>query len=56
MKNKKAILILLIILNIMVLMGQVYPAGAPPFARLINIIFLVGSLFFFISSIGKKRS
>jgi hypothetical protein len=30
--------ILLIILNVLMLLGQVWPEGAPPFARAVNII------------------
>ncbi len=44
----------LLILNILVLMGQVYPEGAPPFARLVNLIFLVLSLLFFTYLAVKK--
>ncbi len=39
---------LLIILNILVLLGQVWPDGAPPFARWINILFLAANLSFLI--------
>ncbi len=48
-KLNKAIAIILIILNAVVLLGQIYPAGAPPFARIVNIIFLLASLIFFIT-------
>jgi len=47
-KSKKTALIILIVLNIIVLLGQLWPEGAPPFARSVNIVFLVSSLFFFI--------
>jgi len=40
---------LLIILNIIVLLGQIWPDGAPPFARWVNIFFLCGNLGWFIS-------
>ncbi len=39
---------LLIILNILVLLGQVWTDGAPPFARWINILFLAANLSFLI--------
>lgn len=52
--NNKAFLIILTVLNTVVLMGQVYPEGAPPFARPVNIIFLVASLVFFILSLRKS--
>ncbi|MBL7888446.1 MAG: hypothetical protein JNL24_02775 [Bacteroidia bacterium] len=54
-KNKKILLIILIILNIVVLMGQIYPEGAPPFARIVNIVFLIASLIFFIILIKQKN-
>jgi len=51
---KKAITIILILLNAMVLLGQIWPEGAPPFARSVNIVFLIGSLLFFVSSLKKS--
>lgn len=54
-KPVKLFLIVLIVLNIMVLAGQLWPAGAPPFARVVNIAFLVLSLGVFIRLVvGKK--
>jgi hypothetical protein len=50
----KAVLKILLILNIMVLLGQLWPAGAPPFAGIVNIVFLVGSLIFFTFLLLKK--
>lgn len=47
-KVKKFILIILIILNLVVLLGQVWPGGAPSFAVFVNITFLILSLLFFI--------
>ena len=40
----RALLALLLLLNAVVLLGQIWPAGAPPFARAVNILFLVLSL------------
>lgn len=54
-RNKKILLIILIILNTVVLMGQIYPEGAPPFARIVNIVFLIASLIFFIILIKQKN-
>lgn len=48
MKKERVILIVLIILNIVVLLGQLWPEGAPPFARIVNVIFLVSSLVYFL--------
>ena len=49
----KPITIVLLLLNIVVLLGQVWPEGAPPFARTVNIIFLSGSLLYFIYLLRK---
>ncbi len=54
-KNKAA-LIILIVLNIVVLLGQMWPEGTPPFARTVNIVFLVLSLFYFLISATKQRT
>ncbi|MGV3697381.1 hypothetical protein [Flavobacterium sp.] len=53
--NKKPFLILLVILNFMVLMGQLWPEFAPPFASVVNILFLIFSLLFFIGEIVRKQ-
>jgi hypothetical protein len=52
---KKTILILLIVLNIVVLLGQLWPEGAPPFAGAVNLIFLFGSLACFIAAFIELR-
>ncbi len=49
----RSLLIPLIILNIVVLLGQVWPEGAPPFARVVNIVFLVGSLGYYLYALKK---
>lgn len=49
----KPITIVLLILNTIVLLGQIWPEGAPPFARTVNIIFLSGSLLYFIYLLRK---
>lgn len=46
-KSKKTVLIVLIVLNLVVLLGQIWPEGAPPFAKTVNIVFLILSLLFF---------
>ena len=53
-KNNRIFLIVLILLNIVVLMGQVWPEGAPPFAHKVNVLFLILSLLYFIMAIRKK--
>ncbi|MCF8373402.1 MAG: hypothetical protein K9H64_17420 [Bacteroidales bacterium] len=54
-KTNRIVLIVLIILNGIVLLGQVWPEGAPPFARIVNIIFLIFSMVFFLSFFRKKN-
>lgn len=53
--SKKTILIVLVILNFMVLLGQLWPENAPPFASTVNILFLILSLLFFIGEMRKPR-
>ncbi|HRH69200.1 MAG TPA: hypothetical protein PLB89_06825 [Flavobacteriales bacterium] len=50
---KRTTLILLIVLNILVLLGQLWPDGAPPFARWVNILFLAGSLGYFLQEVRR---
>lgn len=47
--NHKVFLTLLVVLNLVVLLGQLWPQGAPPFARVVNIVFLVLSLVYFVN-------
>ncbi|NMH29002.1 hypothetical protein [Flavobacterium silvaticum] len=54
MKNKYVLLVL-VLLNAMVLLGQIWPEGAPPFARKINIIFLICSLLYFVVAFSKGK-
>jgi uncharacterized phage infection (PIP) family protein YhgE len=54
--NNKAFLIVLLVLNFVVLLGQVWPEGAPPFARIVNIIFLVLSFVYFVAAFRTSKS
>jgi hypothetical protein len=54
-KNKKLILILLILLNSVVLLGQLWPEGAPPFARTINIATLILNVIYFIVYLNTNK-
>jgi len=54
-KSKKTILIILILLNTVVLMGQIYPEGAPPFAGIVNIVFLIFSLVYFVLEVRPQK-
>ncbi|MGE5316835.1 MAG: hypothetical protein ACM3ME_02480 [Chloroflexota bacterium] len=51
MVKNRTIAVILVILNVVVLLGQIWPAGAPPFARVVNIIFLCLSLVYFLSTL-----
>ena len=52
--KKKSAIIVLVVLNCIVLLGQLWPEGAPPFARQVNIVFLALSLLFFAGTLAKK--
>ena len=55
-KAKKIGLIVLIVLNLVVLLGQIWPEGAPPFAKYVNIVFLLSSMIFFTYLLVKPKS
>ncbi len=50
----RAVLIVLLVLNSVVLLGQVWPEGAPPFARGVNIAFLLASLIYFLRELRPR--
>ncbi len=52
MLTRPGVLIILVILNCVVLLGQLWPEGAPPFARAVNIVFLLLSLFYFVAAMS----
>jgi hypothetical protein len=52
----RPLLVLLLVLNAVVLLGQIYPEGAPPFARTVNIVFLVLSLAYFLNALWRGVS
>lgn len=52
---KRVVLFILIVLNIIVLLGQLWPEGAPPFAQVVNILFLVCSLLYFGNEFRVKK-
>jgi hypothetical protein len=43
----RPVFVLLLVVNVVVLLGQLWPEGAPPFARAVNIGFLFASLVVF---------
>ena len=53
--STRPLLVLLLVLNAVVLLGQVLPEGAPPFARAVNIVFLVISLAYFVNTLWRVR-
>ncbi len=55
MRNK-TILILLVVLNSIVLLGQVWPEGAPPFARIVNIVTLLLNLLAFFTLLRNRKT
>lgn len=54
-KLKIAFLVILILTNIMVLLGQIWPEGVPPFAKTVNISFLCLTLVYFIFLLAKNK-
>ena len=54
MHQSKPLLIVLILVNAIVLLGQLWPEGAPPFARGVNIAFLVATLAFFVTAWPRR--
>ncbi len=50
MRARRSVLIVLVVLNCIVLLGQLWPEGAPPFARAVNILFLLFSLVYFVAA------
>lgn len=54
---RKSVLIILLVLNAIVLLGQLWPEGVPPFARTVNIIFLVAVMVFLLRTLiaGAKK-
>jgi hypothetical protein len=54
MPSRRAFLVLLLVLNCVVLLGQLWPEGAPPFARAVNVAFLVLSLGHFADALRRR--
>ena len=48
---KRILIIVLLILNAIVLLGQLWPEGAPPFARTVNVIFLVAVMLYLLAEL-----
>ena len=54
--QNKVLLLVLLVLNAIVLLGQLWPEGAPPFARLVNILTLAGDVLFFLNLYRKNKT
>lgn len=52
--NSRLVLGVLTLLNAVVLLGQIWPEGAPPFARGVNVAFLVLSLLYFVAALLRR--
>lgn len=55
MKWFNILLIILLIFNLMVLLGQLWPDGAPPFARIMNVVTLTADVILMLILIFLKR-
>lgn len=51
----RPLLVVLVLLNVVVLLGQLWPEGAPQFARTVNVTFLVTSLVVFAGMLLRRR-
>ncbi len=57
MKNiPRAFVAVLLVLNAVVLLGQLWPEGAPPFARGVNIAFLALNAFYLVKGLAKRAT
>lgn len=52
----RPLLVVLLIVNAVVLLGQLWPEGAPPFARVVNVAFLVATMLLFASQLRRRSS
>ncbi len=55
MKWFNILLTILLIFNLMVLLGQLWPDGAPPFARIMNVVTLTADVILMLILIFLKR-
>lgn len=54
-KNNRIIVVVLVILNSVVLLGQLWPEGVPPFAMTVNVLTLILNLLFLVMLLIKKK-
>jgi len=53
---KRTFVLILLVLNIIVLLGQVWPEGAPPFANIVNMITLGLNISFLMTLIKSPKT
>ncbi|GAG29017.1 unnamed protein product [marine sediment metagenome] len=56
MNVRRIALVVLLVLNAVVLLGQLWPEGVPPFARWVNIGFLLTNPFVLVGVLRSERS
>ena len=52
--SRRTRLIVLLAVSVVVLLGQLWPEGTPPLARVVNIVFLVAMLLYFCASLRTR--
>lgn len=52
----RPLVIVLLLVNVVVLLGQIWPEGAPPFARTVNLAFLTATLLVFVLLLRRVGS
>ncbi len=50
----RPLLVVLLVIGAVVLLGQIWPEGAPPFARAVNIVFVATTLAVFAALLRRK--
>ena len=55
MAGRRFVVVLLLVLNAVVLLGQLWPEGAPPFAWTVNVAFLSANLLFLLAALRFTR-
>jgi len=55
MAGRRVFVVVLLILNAVVLLGQLWPEGAPPFAWSVNVVFLCANLIYLLMALRFTR-
>ncbi len=53
--QERVVVGILLLVNAVVLLGQIWPEGAPPFARVVNVGFLMATLLYFIARLRVAK-